>query len=104
MKKTMPKNVSVMGRIIPIKYVTKASMEKFIKDAEGVWDSYERCIYINREAPRNIQLYYIYHEVTHAMHTFTGIDQMLPNEFVEILCQTSATLIEDILNQSGKMK
>lgn len=102
--KKMPKEVSVMGRKIPILYVSKKILEDMIKNAEGIWDSYERCIYINKEAPRNIQLYYIYHEITHAMHNFTGIDQMLPPEFVEILCQSNATLIEDALSQAEKLK
>lgn len=102
--KKLPSSIEVFGRKIPIKYIDKEELNKMIQNAEGIWDTYERCIYINKEAPRNIQLYYIYHEMTHAKHNFTGIDQMLPPEFVEIICQCTATLIEDVLNQSSKLK
>jgi Zn-dependent peptidase ImmA (M78 family) len=102
--KKLPKSVEVYGRTIPIKYISKEELNGMIQNAEGIWDSYDRCIYINKEAPRNIQLYYIYHEITHAKHNFTGIDQMLPPEFVEILCQCNATLIEDVVKQAGKLK
>jgi Zn-dependent peptidase ImmA (M78 family) len=102
--KKLPRKITVMGRDIPIKYVSKKKVGAMIQNAEGIWDSYERCIYINKEAPRNIQLYYIYHEIGHAMKNFVGLDQVIQAEFQEVIVQSYATLIEDILKQSHKLK
>ena len=102
--KKLPNSVMVFGRKIEIKYISKKELDNFIQNAEGIYDTYTRGILINKEAPRYIQLYYIYHEIHHAMHNFTGIDQMLPPEFIEILCQCGASLTEDVLNQSKILK
>jgi len=102
--KPLPRKVTVMGRVIPIRYISKAKLNAMFPNAEGVWDSYERCIFINREAPRNIQLYYIYHEMGHAIKNFIGLDQVIQAEFQEVIVQSYATLIEDILKQSNKLK
>lgn len=102
--KKLPKSVTIMGREIPIKYISKAQLVKMIPNAEGIWDTYERKIYINKEAPRNIQLYYIYHEIGHALKTIVGLDQVIQAEFQEVIVQSYASLIEDILKQSSKLK
>lgn len=102
--KTLPRKVTIMGREIPIKYISKTKLNDMIQNAEGIWDSYDRCIYISKDAPRNIQLYYIYHEIGHALKNFTGLDQVIPPEIQEIIVQSFATLIEDVLKQSHKLK
>jgi Zn-dependent peptidase ImmA (M78 family) len=99
MKKKLPKSVQVFGRKIPIKLVPKEELNSYIQGAEGIWDTYTRTIYINKEAPLIVQKYYIYHEMGHAIKTFTGLDQILNPELQEIIVQSYATLIEDILKQ-----
>lgn len=96
--------VEVMGREIPIRYITKSELNQMIQSAEGIWDTYERAIYINKEAPIKIQKYYIYHEIGHAVKTFTGLDQVILPELQEVIVQSFATLIEDVLRQSAKLK
>lgn len=100
----MPKTIDIYGRKIPIKYISKTELEKYIAGAEGIWDTYTQAIYINKEAPRNIQLYYIYHEIGHAIKTFVGLDQILPPELQEIIVQSFATGIQDIIRQKHKFK
>jgi Zn-dependent peptidase ImmA (M78 family) len=102
--KKLPASITILGRKIPIHYVPSDKMAKDWGDAGGVWDVINRCIYIDAGVPRKTQIYWIYHELTHGLHTLTGIDQKLPEEFVEILCQCNATLIEDIIAQAGKFK
>lgn len=97
----MPKYVVIFGRTIPIKYISKEQLDKHIVSAEGIWDSYTRSIYINKAAPKNVQLYYIYHEMGHAAKTFTGLDQILSAELQEVIVQTFATLIEDVIKQKN---
>lgn len=99
----MPQDVEVLGRVLPIKYITKTELNELILNAEGVWDTYTRCIYINKEAPEKVQLYYIYHEIGHALKTIVGLDQVIAPELQEIIVQSYASLIEDILKQAPKL-
>lgn len=102
--KKLPKFVELMGRIIPIKLIAKKELDTMINGAEGIWDTYTRTIYINKEAPLIIQKYYVYHEMGHAMKTFTGLDQVILPELQEVIVQSYATLIEDVLKQTSKLK
>lgn len=100
----MPTFVIVYGRKIPVKYVTKKKLDEMIIGAEGIWDSYERTIYICKSAPKNIQMYYIYHEIGHAVMNFTGLDQIIPPEIQEVVCQSYATAMEDLSSHKVKFK
>lgn len=100
----LPTELEVMGRVIPIKYIHKDDLNQMITGAEGIWDTYTRTIYINHEAPIEVKFYYSFHEAGHAVMTFTGLDQVIAPELQEIIVQTFATLIEDILKQSNKFK
>jgi Zn-dependent peptidase ImmA (M78 family) len=100
----MPNSVIILGRKIAIKYISKEKLHELLPHSEGIWDVWDQTIYINKEAPRKVQLYYIYHEIGHAIFTITGIDQSLPAEFQEIIVQSFASGVQDILNQSSKLK
>jgi len=100
----MPNSVTIYGRNIPIKYISKKKLDQYITGAEGIWDTYTQTIYINREAPQNIQYYYIYHEIGHAIKTFVGLDQILPAELQEVIVQSFATGIQDIIKQKAKFR
>lgn len=100
----MPTELEVMGRVIPLRYVQKEDLDKMISNAEGIWDTYTRTIYLNHEAPVEVKFYYTFHEAGHAVMTFTGLDQVMAPEIQEIVVQSFATLIEDILKQSSKFK
>jgi Zn-dependent peptidase ImmA (M78 family) len=100
----MPTFVTVFGRKIPIKYIPKKVLDTYIQNAEGVWDTYTRTIYICKTAPKNIQQYYIYHEAGHAILHFTGLDQCLSPDIQEIICQSYATGLEDMMSQRSKFK
>jgi ribosome-associated translation inhibitor RaiA len=96
--------IEVMGRKLPVKFVTKEELNQMIQNAEGIWDTYERTIFISKDAPVKIQLYYCYHEAGHAVMTFTGLDQIIAPDLQEVIVQSFATLIEDLMRQADKFK
>lgn len=94
----MTKSVVVMGRKIPIKIISQDEMNKFIPHAIGMWDSGTRTIYLVKESKAEM-LCTLAHEIGHALFTMVGIDQCLAPEMQEIIVQSYATLIEDILKK-----
>jgi len=100
----MPKYVTIFGRKILVKLATREQLDMLFKDAAGIWDPTTRIIYIDKTAPKQAQLYWLYHEMGHAAKTFVGLDQVLPAELQEIICQSYATLIEDVLKQRAIFK
>jgi hypothetical protein len=100
----MPKFVTIYGRKIPIKICTKEQLDVIFQDAAGIWDPTQRVIYIDGNAPKRTQLYWLYHEMGHACKTFTGLDQILPPELQEVIVQSFATLIEDVIAQKSIFK
>jgi hypothetical protein len=100
----MPKYVTIFGRKIPVKLASREELDSLFKDAAGIWDPTTRIIYIDKSAPKETQLYWLYHEMGHATKTFVGLDQILPPELQEIICQSYATLIEDVLKQKAIFK
>lgn len=99
----MPKYVTILGRKIPIKLATREQLDRIIPNAEGIWDGYNQIIYIYKAAPKHIQKYCLYHEIGHALLTFTGIDQTINPELQEIIVQSYATLIDDIVMNRVKI-
>lgn len=106
--KKLPKFIFVFGRKIPIKSVNSKAMLKMYPDyhqaPQGLWDSCKREIVINKDFPIKDQFYTLSHELAHCAKTFVGLDLILDASIQEIIVQTMATLIEDILNQSSKLK
>lgn len=105
----MPKYVFIFGRKIPIKYLSPAEMLKLYPNPHnsapaGLWDSPSRTIYLNSDYPRKDQTYTLFHEMGHAVKSFVGLDQLLQPELQEIIVQTFATLIEDVLKQAHKFE
>jgi Zn-dependent peptidase ImmA (M78 family) len=99
----MPKSVTLFGRKIPVKIVDAETMAKIWAEAGGsgvpfgLWDCINRVIYLLKSLPRREKLYTLYHEMGHACLTFTGLDLILDGNIQELLVQSYATLIEDIL-------
>lgn len=89
----------VLGRKIPIKKVTRSQLDSLYQGAGALYDSENRVIMIDKAAPLEIQWMYLYHEMHHAMHSIVGLDQFIPGEILEILCQSGASFLEDTLKQ-----
>ena len=95
----MPKHVFVLGRKIPVKSVSRAYINKLYEGADGIWSLYDGTIFICNDMPMTIQRRALFHEITHAMHSITGLDQCISREYCEALTQSTASLIEDVLKQ-----
>lgn len=104
----LPKIVSVFGRKIPVIQLSSEEIKKayseFNQAPQGLWDSCNRKIIINKDFPIEDQFYTLLHELGHSSFTFTGLDLIIDPSIQEILVQTVATLIEDVLAQSKALK
>lgn len=94
-------HLTILGRKIKVKVVPQHKIEK-LSGAEytvGLYDSNNRVIYIAEELSEKDKRYYLVHESVHALHHFTGIDQTLPESLVEVICQSTASLFEDLMKK-----
>jgi len=106
--KKLPKSVTIFGRKIPIKNIhSKKILElypEFTHAPHGLWDAGLRHIVINSELHLQDQKYTLLHEISHVVNTFNGIELIINPEIIEILVQSNATLIEDVLSQAHILK
>ena len=107
--KKLPKSVTVFGRIIPIHNLSSDKIKELYPDFQqaaplGLWDSSRRVIIINKDFPVIDQAYTLKHEMGHAMMTFIGLDLIIDPSLQEVLVQSMATLMEDVLNQARSLK
>lgn len=106
--KKLPKSVTVFGREIPIHNLSSDKIRELYPDFPqaplGLWDSSRRVIIINKEFPLIDQAYTLKHEMGHAMMTFIGLDLIIDPSLQEVLVQSMATLMEDVLNQARSLK
>lgn len=104
----LPKSVSIFGRKIPIRNIPgKKIIElypEFTHPPQGLWDAGKREIIINSDLHLIDQKYTLYHEISHCINTFNGIELIISPDIIEILVQSNATLIEDILAQAKILK
>lgn len=106
--KKLPKHVIIFGRKIPVKNIPSESIlqlyPEFTSAPQGLWDAGKREIVINSDFHIKDQRYTLFHEMSHCIMTFVGLDLIIHPEIMEIIVQSSATLTEDILNQSQILK
>lgn len=101
----MIKSVTVLGREIPIIYLSEEKMkEVYGGPAFGIWEAIKRVIYIREDLPKKEQHYVIFHEMGHALNTFTGMELVMESSYQEIMVQSFATLMEDLLKQKHKFR
>lgn len=95
------KSITILGRKIKIKITPQAKLTLIAHDPQtvGLYDPNTRTIYLSKELTPEQKRYYLIHEAVHVLHDFTGIDQTLPESLIEIICQTTATLFEDLLEK-----
>jgi len=106
--KKLPKSVTIYGRKIPIINIPSEEILKLYPDfnqaPHGLWDSGKRVIVINSDLELLDQRYVLFHEMSHAVNTFNGVELIIGPELQEILVQSNATLIEDVLSQAHIFK
>jgi Zn-dependent peptidase ImmA (M78 family) len=106
--KKIPNSVTIFGRKIPVKNISSKDILKlypeFTHAPQGLWDSCNRFIVINKDFPLLDQTYTLNHEIAHCVMTFVGLDLVIDQNIQEIIVQSMATLIEDVLNQQKIFK
>jgi len=106
--KKLPKSVTVFGRDIPIQNLSSDKIIELYPDFPqaplGLWDSSRRVIISNKDIPKIDQAKTLKHEMGHAMFTFIGLDLIIDPSLQEVLVQSIATLMEDVLNQARSLK
>jgi len=106
--KKLPKSITILGRIIPIKCLPgdkiKELYPQFEHTPQGLWDSADRVIVLNNQYPLKDQFYTLLHECFHSSFTTTGLDLILNADLQEILVQTCASVAEDLLSQQRTLK
>ncbi len=85
--KKLPKSVTVFGREIPIHNLSSDKIKELYPDF-----------------PLIDQAYTLKHEIGHSMMTFIGLDLIIDPSLQEVLVQSMATLMEDVLNQARSLK
>lgn len=105
--KRIPKSIVIFGRKIPIKTLSSKDIIKLYPDyqhaPQGLWDSCNEWIVINKDFNLKSQHYTLAHEIAHSVNTFNGVDLIIDPSIQEILAQSTATLIQDILKQADKL-
>lgn len=99
----MLKSVTVFGRKIPIKHLTQAEMDRFIPNAAGIFDCEKETIYLVKGMSKKFERRVLLHEIGHAVKALTCLDNVIDGALQEIVVQTYATLIEDILDGRTKV-
>lgn len=98
-KWVLPKSIVILGRRFKIKKSTREEMIAAYPEglAAGliIMSSFE--IMILDELTPQEQLHTLFHEGSHAAQSLVGIDQTTPHPMIEVICQTHATLFEDLV-------
>ena len=106
--KNLPKSVKVFGRDIPIHNLSSDKIKELYPEFQqaplGLWDSSRRIIIINKDFPVCDQHYTLFHEMGHSVMTFVGLDLIIDPALQEIIVQSMATLMEDVLKQARSLK
>ena len=66
------------------------------RDAWGLWDAENRIIWIAARIPLELQWRVFYHELMHVALSDSGLENVLPEDGVEALCDavSSARMVE----------
>lgn len=95
---------NILGRSFRVKFVTLETLFKRSgQSAIGCLDWEKREILICKDLNERETALCLYHELTHAVHYATGLNQIISPEIQEILCETTASLIEDVLAMQEKI-
>lgn len=91
------KSIVVLGRRFKIKLVDQVVMIKEVgHPCHGLFLPDKATILLDKSMPENMLWLTLFHELQHAAHSVTGHNQVIEPLMQELLCETSAALIEDI--------
>jgi hypothetical protein len=93
------KSITVLGRKLKVKVVDSKTLEKESEDPQCValYLPHTMTILLSKDLDAYWRRYYLFHELTHHMMFITGIDQTLHTSLIEVICQSNAAMIDDIM-------
>jgi Zn-dependent peptidase ImmA (M78 family) len=93
------KTMTVLGRKVKVKIVDAKVIQEETDDpyCVALYLPYTMTILISKNLDAYWRRYYLFHELTHHMMFITGIEQTLHNSLIEVICQSNAALIDDIM-------
>ena len=91
----LPRRVQCVGGPVVVKR-QKGLLTEDKCDAWGLWDAEHRTIYITPRLPLEMQWRVFYHELMHVALSDSGLENVLPADGVEALCDavSSARIVE----------
>ena len=95
----IPKQVTILGKTFKVKQVSAQEIEKkYNGRAYGIMDFSSKLIYIDKSLNPEDMLSTYLHECCHVVTYIVGLNQVIPGDLMEILCESMANGIMDVLN------
>lgn len=93
----IPKTVTILGRKFTVKVISKEVIEKEIgTGVMGGMNYTKKSILISNNMSKEDMYITYLHEVCHVGMYVTGLNQVIPSEMQEILCETLANTFFDV--------
>jgi len=91
----LPRRMQGVGGPVVVKR-RKGLLTEDRREAWGLWDAEHRTIWIAPGLPREMQWRVLYHELMHVALSDSGLENVLPADGVEALCDAvaSARIVE----------
>lgn len=94
----IPKSITILGRKIKISKVSPEILRQLSGiEASGLFDGDDLVIYLNRELSEREMLITLNHEFGHSLLNTVGISQVISPELAEIICDSFANGIFDLV-------
>jgi hypothetical protein len=91
------RTITILGRKFKVKQLSREKLLKLQGVAvHGLCDNEKRIIYVETDGDETFREKVFHHEVFHAVLGIVGLDQVIPVEFQELLCESFANGIEDL--------
>lgn len=98
MKKKYPKHLTILGRKYKLKFVDQPTMQKTTDEPSFAAVDFENKIILVLESLSDEdKMLSILHELGHITHVTVGANQVLSFEMQEILCESGANAILDLV-------
>jgi|688.fasta_scaffold444643_2 hypothetical protein len=103
MKKKMPSKLTILGRSYKLKLVSEKKMIELIEvPAWAAVDFTNKQILIQETLSEEEMMISLFHEIGHIAQVVTGINQVISQEMQEILCETMANSMIDLIRSLHK--
>lgn len=87
----LPRRVQCIGGPITVRRRKGLRTAEGDREAWGLWDAENRTIWLVPRLPRELQWRLLYHELFHACLSDSGLENVLPEDGVEALCDASSS-------------